>query len=412
MGCDNIIEFLSIRNFFSSIVENDLNNERSKSEVVFYDDDNEYMISKTTADTFELIQYVLFREMQKFGENGKIRVFANTDKHLITHILNVSRFSSSPFIEQIVYFNESESLQSRVKNLEIASELIKISLNTNNYEAKYVINGVDLEKANHRMFPYFIITSDRVLAISSDYSNAYFISDSARIESFLSVYNKMLLRTSSLVEFKNTETVYKRVKDLLSEKKSDCLYSITYAPEILLFLNQSELPDLLRDDIDDRNSALENLKLLMNSLKESDSFIKKYTFFSEEGLREFQKNGIIYEYSHVIKPLSMSGRCEVLKKLRTAVSMEKLHPHKFMLKKDGLNLLQISVFFIEDQILQINLRKADNRRQVVLNKTDDLKSIVSLFSGKRDFEEFKNNIVCGNDILLEVINELIDKCCG
>lgn len=123
---------------------------------------------------------------------------------------------------------------------------------------------------------------------------------------------------------------------------------------MMFFLQRDELPELIRDDIADRDAVLSAMYELWDGFNSTNSNITAYSIFTKQGLQEFAQNGIMYEYGGLFKPLSVRQRGDLLKKMRTTISMERLNPKKYLLRNEQVSVSpKLSVFISEHGIVEI-----------------------------------------------------------
>lgn len=177
--------------------------EISKNETSRSNDDDVFTRKIITDETsvLETIRHTIDRELFN-SEEPHIRMFIPGEKEPVyDHIFQQMMGNKKPLvIKDVIHLPMISDGSTTDKYLTTLKYLISISVLKNvTYQSNYVYYSEDGKLEHSALFPYYILTSDRALTISSDFKQLVIYDDSAIHELYSNDFSSLLQTTDSFI---------------------------------------------------------------------------------------------------------------------------------------------------------------------------------------------------------------------
>lgn len=180
-----------------------------------------------------------------------------------------------------------------IYNLETIKALIPFLTSFNGHFSMYSYYTTDTKcQMNATVFPYYIITNDYIMLLSSDYSSGLLLSDKNIHDYYLNMYMKYLSKSSLIVNGKSS--VSDLLESLIQDDNVRSLYNKCLNVQPIFYIYVTEA---IFDKYMSSNPNYEHIKNLFYSrigqLKELNSSHQIY--FTKNGLDLFAETGLLVD---------------------------------------------------------------------------------------------------------------------
>ncbi len=273
-----------------------------------------------------VVKAVLEEESSK--SQGFVKLIIQPDYKFLNDILLTLGNSGSPLQIEHVFCLQSDLKEDseNLYNIEAFQAVLPLLLSCPHYESYVYYDNIDSKFNSTTLFPYLIITSDIVIALTADYQNAALYIDEEFYDVYSDLFNNVLRRSSALakkiidpMDFYMQYSVY---ESGASERKEGLTFtsSLFSQPRLEYFLTD----DILKRYIIDFPRKDEILKLMINRNHYYDEKLRSgyecTSYFTTEGLDAFWNTGLIAEIpAQFYHPLDKEDCLILLKKLYDSI---------------------------------------------------------------------------------------------
>lgn len=212
--------------------------------------------------------------------------------HLRT--LNIE-YPSSVLIKHLINFKIDAN--DTIHNLNILNNVLPFILtNQMQYHSLFCYSRLNIFDFSQIVFPYFIITADEVLLLSSDMENFISLEEEEIIKRYQVEFEKMSMQCSSLIHETTelAEALYEY--KILHEGIHKPFYSIEPSICCTKVLSALDFDGILK-------GILENLGLNAEDMVQYMNTIRNVSYFSKEGLEYFCDTGKLTGQMGVLLPM-------------------------------------------------------------------------------------------------------------
>lgn len=259
------------------------------------------------------------------------------------------------------------------------------------------------------IFPYIIITSSHVVAISYDYAHAVLYQDISFHKLFSTIYNNIKFYTIALIEkLPSPADIYNysrlEIVNNRGIKDSDLCFTMFTQPCLMFFLTKGILSKYVLD-FPGKDKLVELLS------KKSEDYLNKIksgydytTYFTLEGIRDFWQTGRIRELpDEFYKPLEKEDRLYLLNMLYDIG--QKYNYNSFLINKDTLQLTNRLVVSASDDS-SISLIYHQPKKEAICFTLKEKSLTYSFF---RFFEYLKgSDFIMSKNETLDVLKQQIE----
>lgn len=270
-------------------------------------------VSSNIYDTELLMRYVLKKEFSHDADGFIYTNLPGTHESFLYNLeLFYRQFHKRLLVHHLMHFQISPSLSS--ENLDMMHSVISLFIsNQLDYQVFYYYSRLNKNDTLYMCFPNYIITSQHVLLISSDFKTGIILSEKDIIDQYIHTFRKNCALALPL---------FQRISKLQGAMSVYKAENTPSASEIQYFHYQPCYVDLFGEQ-----GLLERINQFLPEFYEIgkqfvQSIIDKSTsrnlcFFSEQGIKEFCHNGKYYGQIGVFfPPLTIEERIEALKVLQ------------------------------------------------------------------------------------------------
>lgn len=261
----------------------------------------------------DAVKDAIFSEIGN-NKNKMPTVLFNLDltKTEIQHIIqSVYMRGEKINIKNLITFsiNETDKVENYIKFIKILPLLL------NGYCPYYYFTEHNIESELSLLFPYYLITSEKIILISTNFNQAVILSDKTIIKAYT---NEFKLKLSNSKQFKYESVSFFKMpyvfhKCIDTQEKSK-IYCFNEKFCALPFLSKEHLTYMFSDTVNNCDEIIDDLLDCYKTINDFISFtpVETLTEFAETGNEGHTTN----DYS---KPLTVQQRIEVLDSIRTCI---------------------------------------------------------------------------------------------
>lgn len=242
-------------------------------------------------------------EAEASVEGGYIKLILQPDYHFLIDLLTTLGNTNTELEIQHIFCIQRDISKSNenIYNLKCLQAIMPLLLSCRQYEAFTYYDDVDSHLKVTSIFPYVILTSDKVIGISYDYQYATLFMDASLHEIYSRIFHDILHSSSPLAERVKESMDFCARYSLLEtvgedgKVPSSYAYSLSPQPCFMFFLTRVHL-----------NKYITNLPfketLIGNILSKGENYYKRImngyeyvSYFTLEGLDSFWQTGRITE---------------------------------------------------------------------------------------------------------------------
>ncbi len=255
-------------------------------------------------------------DMELQEKNPELLLFMPADDGFTMYYLyNVlSEYETSLEITHIIPYGAAGESQGK-EGLEILERVLPLALTAaTRYHSYFYYNKYEVVATP---FPYYLITAAGVLLISENYETACLLSSREMLEHFRYFFRQAAEQCSPLLQVQ--QNIFEILQTYAETVEKSSYYTFMRQPCLGKLYTPELIEKKIRQGIPFREKLVEESKKRFSELAETTG--DYYTFFTEEGLREFLDTGVICDIPReAIDVLSMEERIFLLEKFRDAVA--------------------------------------------------------------------------------------------
>ncbi|MDF2544862.1 MAG: hypothetical protein K0S47_4580 [Herbinix sp.] len=302
LGEDNYNRHLSVKDMIENI--DSIKDSNSFNVNVNYNHDFSNFQSVNVLSGISEINYMLkaIIEVESTKKDGYVKLLIQPEHSFLLELLLSIGKNSSLHMEHIFCLNKEVSVNSdNYQNLKYVKNVMPLLLSEADYNVFIYYDDLDVKFNNTSLFPYFIITSDKVIAISPNLNYALFYMTADVHQLYKKLYNDMYHLSIPLVEKVYDPLDYLNkyhqleFKNQESKNSNLATYSFLAQPCFMYFTNREQLNKYMYD-------FPQKDEVVSLMAKRSESYyqllLKGHMFtsyFNEEGLDSFWSTGRISE---------------------------------------------------------------------------------------------------------------------
>lgn len=354
-------------------------------------------LAKHPYDTDLLVHYI-FQNVLHSEKDSFIYTNLPSESPLLLQYLShfISKSSGKVLVKQLVFFHSN--VADIYVNLEILSQILPLCFLENiSYEPCYYYRKFINTDQEYSLYPYYIITPDHVLQLSSDLKRSILHSEQQLVQHYQEEFEHIMLHSSPFIYKPDSmEAAMEKYfgstppREIFTLESSLCdsdLFSTDMLQQLAqkYFSSASSIPQNYTDMV---------AQLLRSSQRSS--------FFTRQGAEVFCKTGMGSGTSgFLFSPLDPAFRVKALQHFLSTYS----HSEKTMLNDD----------FIFPQTLYVELRDNYILYFILMNQNQQL-SFISITENSicNAFYEFfqllrKSEYVCPPEEITTLITEFLNK---
>lgn len=289
------------RKCIKTILNNLALNEKSLSrDALSVSDSNLYQEQNILSYSFRIEEIVQTVLRKAFASKKASFIYTNfpASNFVFFHYLrtlNIEFPSSSVWIKHLINFKIDAN--DTIYNLNILNNVLPFVLsNQMKYHSLFCYSRLNIFDFSQIVFPYFIITADEVLLLSSDMENFISLEEEEIIKRYRVEFEKMSMQCSSLIHETTelAEALYEY--KILHEGIHKPFYSIEPSICCTKVLTSVDFNGTLRNILEKLGLNADEMVQYMNTLKNT-------SYFSKEGLEYFCDTGKLTGQMGVLLPI-------------------------------------------------------------------------------------------------------------
>lgn len=284
-------------------------------------------------------------EIEATKEDASLKIVIQPEySFLIDHLSIIGSSHNNLIIEHIFCLQESikEKDENRY-NLGCIRNIAPLLTSGCNYNPNIYYDNVSSHINHTSIFPYFILTSEHVVAVSYDYTYAVLYQDASFLKLYTTIYSNLKFYTIPLIEKLpsplETFNHYVKFESIQSKYNKDRTLSFTMfsQPCLMFFINQTMLDKYTLDFPGRETLITMTNKRSMSYLSKIKSGYEYTSYFTLDGIKDFWETGRIREIpDNFYHPLEKEDRFQLLSMLYEAGS--KYSYNCLLINKDTLRL--------------------------------------------------------------------------
>lgn len=228
--------------------------------------------------------------------------------------------NGSLYIEHIVrIYKNPQNLNNSNINLEILSHILPFAFCTGKgYGAYYFYTNDDIASELALTMPYYLLTSNRLITISTDFKSAVLYKNEEMIRFYHEEFDKALAQTAPLVsqiqECTDMISTYLSVFEIAGQP----LHVMEPQPCLGKYYTHKHVEDHLRKEVPNREQAKKSINQFYDNYK---AYTLPSYYFTLEGLQYMVNTGIIAGLpTHFATPFSSKETKVLLSSLRKEIA--------------------------------------------------------------------------------------------
>lgn len=303
-------------------------------------------------------------------------------------------------IKNITRFNKIHAYQDSNYNLKILSHVMPIAFSAGNgYQLYYYYDNFDCSNDIAVLMPYYIITHNRLITLSSDYNTAILYNNEGIINIYKRKFHDAINKSVPLIT--QHYTCNDMLEVYIDSVKNSGLISHVIEPQpcFAWYYTDDLINSHLRPEIDNREMLLE---LLCNYYENVKNCTRPMSIFSIEGLKTFAITGILSDLpTQFAIPFTVEERIMLLDKLRSDILLDKYQVYA----------VNSSNWIIPFSTIQLNTTKGitfftTNNNGIISSAFMEENSIAEAFY---DFFEslLESDLIYGKDETIKIIDSIM-----
>lgn len=227
----------------------------------------------------------------------------------------ISKNSSSVHIRHMTHFIKNPSKQNIINyNLSVLSHVLPLAFtNTIDYKVFFTYVTAPLMPQTQILYPFYVIIGNCLILLSIDFNRAVFISEKEIVEEYRNDFNSIIDNAEPLL---HTSSNYAEMAEHMppANIKRSGFCKFGSFPWLFCLFDFDEIMETLTLSDELRNTLMTAAEKHGEIGKKIDEHI---SFFSEDGLRRFAKDGILMNFPKEISNIiSRSMRLKALERLK------------------------------------------------------------------------------------------------
>lgn len=255
------------------------------------------------------------------------------------------KWKLSASIDHIMCLNNTEQVtrENRNYNLHCLMNILPLCISGCSYQPYYYYDNINSRLDSFQLFPYLILTESRAVLVSGDFNSGILTRQPDLLQLLKKIFSEYLSQARPLLRMiSNAAEQLSYVQECIStESGKEYLFQMT--PCMTGLLSEDFLRKYIRTDVPQRELFIQNL---LSHIKKVNQRHRKETvihIFSEDGVEEFLKTGILEEYpSDIYQVPEPVDRLTLVRKFidecRTGGYQIKMLRHNIGTVKNGANI--------------------------------------------------------------------------
>lgn len=261
-----------------------------------------------------LLRMILSEELSK--ENGKIEMTIPPRYGFLNQEL-MQRYLSEDVnadITQIIAFDTSEGVDGNLHNLKYFCQVLPFCLLSYQRYHPYYYYDEYVKKQYMDPFPYFMVTSNCVICLSENGSEAMLLRSEEQVFYYHRHFQNLLSQCHDLIKY--TVNPIEMLKSYAERTDADGYYTIMDQPCFGKYYSDEFIDEHIHQSVPYREYLLESAENRFRVLRTAKNF---YTLYTKSGLQRFMDTGVLDDFPEIlVKPFSM----EVRKKLMNQMAVD------------------------------------------------------------------------------------------
>lgn len=263
-------------------------------------------------------------EAEFMNPKGDIKLIIQPEYTFLIELISILGDNNpSAKFEHIFFLQKSVLEEDENKyNLNCIQNIVPLLISSCEYSPRIYYEEISTHVTNTSVLPYLILTRDKVISLSHDYSHGIFYQNASAYRFFSMIYDSILLLTTPLLQkFTSPMDYYSYYTELETgyETKDSSLgfqYSLFSQPCMMFFLTEQLVNKYIYDFPQKKdliNLTITRSKAYLSMLKQGREFT---SFFSLAGLEDFFNTGRITEIPQIFySPVKQEDCVLLLKQL-------------------------------------------------------------------------------------------------
>lgn len=277
------------RKSIKTLLDNLALNEKSLSkEILTFPDSNYYHNQSIISYSYKIERLIQSILQQAFIKNQNSFIYTNFPAYTFSffhqlRLLNAEFKNSNVIIKHLINFKIDAN--DTIFNLNILNNVLPFTLsNQLNYQSLFCYSRLNVFDFLQIIFPYFIITDDEVLLLSSSMQNAVQLSDADIVMQYRLEFEKMAAHCNPLIHCTNQlDEAWKEYSQLHTSTHKH-FYTIEPSICCTKIMNIEDFDSLLDQQLDEFNVDVVQIIQYQKTLKST-------SFFSKQGIQMFCETG-------------------------------------------------------------------------------------------------------------------------
>lgn len=280
----------------------------------------EAMLIHGKAEVQYIIQAILHKETDT--TNIKVQLYLDEEHNLSDSILSLWRSKRQFTVHQIIAFHPESSVgNSTRQNIRRIRKLLPMALlSGGRYYAYYCFANDELHSSLQPL-PYYIITPNRLIMLSQDFSSAYIHCDKALINHCQKQFKLAVNECQSLISY--SDNPFNVLSSYMDNSDQNGYYTMMTQPCTGRYYTEEITQRYVKKELPYRKELIEMSLKRFSILREIES--NYYTLFTEEGIAQFTEDGVIADLPKAqVLPFNPEDRISLLTQLWQDIAEEKV----------------------------------------------------------------------------------------
>lgn len=330
----------------------------------------------------KLLGEIVFALLSDSWSKNTIKILCQPEyRKMIDTLIYLSGIESAK-VEHIVCFNNDYKSDSNIYNIHCLRTLDKLAIKNQYHSIRYFYDKVNARANVLTVFPFFIVTDERVLLISHDFKSGYLSSEKQLVIKLKSEFDRIYAQTQELFQIINNDIEYIQMCAEIEKKTQKEFFTLQFHPCVLFNYDAQITKSCIKDEFQYKEELFDVLSSRWSGLNN----IKGYHVHSPLGTQDFMENGLTTDMStDIFNPVSKIDRNVVMNKIRTNVEQVEIEVSERFIKIPRL----LSIACYDSGTVLISY-KDTNESRLIVRERSLYKSMMNFFKYVYRFETLQN----------------------
>lgn len=244
-------------------------------------DEITYIGDKNLLD--EILVYILSENWGK----SPIRILCQPEYQTLIEILSYLGKETSGDVRHIVCLNKESDMDNNVYNINCLINITKLAFGNNLYSVKYFHDKVNSHCNSFSIFPFFIISGERMLLISSDFSYGFLSTDKEFISAYIRDFDRIYNKSEKMFTVLNNDLDYIKTCSFLEMQAHEKYYVLQNKRCLLFGIDKKTIVEYVNKDNYNISEILE-----IQKQRAENTIPQGFILYNDPDCENFINNGI------------------------------------------------------------------------------------------------------------------------